>query len=294
MGESTENILVIKYALEAQGNARKGPDLPAAITRVFSAIVDVMEDHMYHATFAVEDRHWWFRNLRAILAQSLWKYLPRTADLAILDAGCGTGRNLAFYREYGRAVGIDRSPTGLSYCTKRGVTNLTMGDVCALPFKDASFDLVNSTDVLYALEPARGPDFVTESCRVLKPGGYMFLNTAAMHIPYSDHDRAVMTRKRYDKGELIELINRTPFELVQLRYWNSILLLPVVAYRAGRRMTETRKRVPRGDLRLPHEVINRLLYRLVRLEWVLAGALPFGTSLFCIARKPGVPFHDRP
>ncbi len=245
-----------------------------------------MEEHMYDDTYAVEDRHWWFRNLREILAQSIRDRVTRTGDLTILDAGCGTGRNLVFYQKYGKAVGVDRSRIGLSYCRKRGMKDLALGDVCSLPFKEDSFDLVNSSDVLYALEPSRGLDLLVEIYRVLKPGGHLFLNTAAMDILYSDHDRAVKTRKRYRKAELVGLINRTRFELLEVRYWNGALFLPVVAYRLGRRMINTRKKGTRGDLRQQKAIINGLLYSIMRLDWALAGALPFGTSLFCIVRKP--------
>ncbi len=55
-----------------------------------------MEEHMYQDTYAVEDRHWWFRNLREILTQSIRRHLTLTGNLSILDAGCGTGRNLIF------------------------------------------------------------------------------------------------------------------------------------------------------------------------------------------------------
>lgn len=246
-----------------------------------------MEEQMYDDTYAVEDRQWWFRNLREILAESIRNSAPRPADLTILDAGCGTGRNLLFYQKYGKAVGVDRSRTGLSYCRKRGVQDLALGDVCGLPFKNDCFDLVNSSDVLYALEPARGLELLAESYRVLKPGGLLFLNTAALDILYSDHDRAVMTRKRYCKAELTELMRRAGFELLTVRYWNSVLFLPVVAYRLGRRMINARSQITRGDLKQQSTPLNEFLYRLMRLDWALAGALPFGTSLFCTAKKPG-------
>jgi len=164
--------------------------------------------------------------------------------------------------------------------------DLALGDVCSLPFKTDSFHLVNSSDVLYALEPARGLDLLAESYRILKPGGCLFLNTAAMDIPYSNHDRAVMTRKRYRKAELAELIRRTGFELLELKYWNGALFLPVVACRLCGRIIHTGEKGTRGDLRQQNAMINELLYRIMRLDWALAGTLPFGTSLFCIAKKP--------
>lgn len=241
---------------------------------------------MYGDTFAVEDSHWWFQNLRKILAQSIRARVKNPNDLVILDAGCGTGRNLIFYQSYGSVAGIDLSSTGLAYCRKRGIKNLARGDVCRLPFQDARFDIVNSTDVLYAIAAERGIDLLEEAYRILKPGGHLFLNTAALDILYSDHDRAVMTRKRYYKSELVRLVDKAGFELLEIRYWNSILFLPVVAYRFCRKLLNTGKKDARGDLRHPNGLINGFLYQFMRIDWVIGGALPFGTSLFCIARKP--------
>jgi SAM-dependent methyltransferase len=245
-----------------------------------------MEEHMYDDTYAVEDGHWWFLNLRKILAQSIHDRIIHPKDLAILDAGCGTGRNLVFYQAYGIVAGVDLSSVGLAYCRKRGIKNLARGDVCRMPFKEESFDVVNSTDVIYAIAADRGIDLLEETYRILKPGGHLFLNTAAMDMLYSDHDRAVMTQKRYYKSELVKLVEETRFELLEVRYWNSVLFLPVVAYRFGRRLLNSRKSDTRGDLRQPNGLLNWLLYRIMRIDWVIGGALPFGTSLFCIVKKP--------
>jgi SAM-dependent methyltransferase len=245
-----------------------------------------MQEHMYNDTYAAEDGHWWFLNLRKILAQSIRERVGRPRGLAILDAGCGTGRNLVFYQTYGSVAGVDQSSVGLAYCRKRGIQNLARGDVCRLPFKTASFDIVNSTDVLYAVAAEHGIDLLQEARRVLKPGGLLLLNTAAMNILYSDHDRAGMTQKRYCKSELVKLVEKAKFELLEVRYWNSFLFLPVVGYRFGRKFLNPGKRETRGDLRQPNWLINSLLYRIMRIDWTIGGALPFGTSLFCMVRKP--------
>jgi len=68
---------------------------------------------------------------------------PPLAGLRLLDAGCGTGRRL---RDCGAAMatGIDLSPEMIA--TGRDElgpdARLMVGDVRALPFADASFDLV--------------------------------------------------------------------------------------------------------------------------------------------------------
>jgi SAM-dependent methyltransferase len=245
-----------------------------------------VEERMYEETFAAEDGHWWFLNLRNILGESIRRHVRKSQGLRILDAGCGTGRNLLFYADHGRVAGVDFSRFGLEYCRRRGLSDLAMGDVCRLPFRGATFDIVNSSDVLYAIDPGRAIELLQESLRVLKPGGVLFLNTAAMDIMSSDHDRAVRTRKRYRRRELAALVEESGFELLKVRYWNSILFFPVLLYRIARKALNAGKSDTGGDLKMPGPWVNRLLYRIIRLDWALAGALPFGTSLFCAARKP--------
>jgi len=72
---------------------------------------------------------------------------PRPAE-SLLDVGCGTGfftRALAASVD-GRVVGVDINPEWLEYARRHdeGRVAYTVGDAGALPYADASFDLVTS------------------------------------------------------------------------------------------------------------------------------------------------------
>jgi ubiquinone/menaquinone biosynthesis C-methylase UbiE len=69
-------------------------------------------------------------------------------------------------------VGVDLAAEAISFCRQRGLDNVYQADVCALPFVDASFDIVICSSVLYhqRVEDVAGP--VREMGRVLRPGGY--------------------------------------------------------------------------------------------------------------------------
>ncbi len=92
----------------------------------------------------------------------------------ILDAGCGTG-SLTFAlarRAQGlRIQGIDFSPVYIAHATQHNhAPNIAfrVGDICSLPFADASFDRVLSLLVLHCV-----PDTdraVSELRRVARPG----------------------------------------------------------------------------------------------------------------------------
>src|SRR5262245_16616685 len=73
----------------------------------------------------------------------------------VLDAGCGAGSltfALAQRAKDLRIEGIDFSPVYIAHATGRNRspnTTFSVGDICALPFADASFDRVLSLLVLH-------------------------------------------------------------------------------------------------------------------------------------------------
>jgi ubiquinone/menaquinone biosynthesis C-methylase UbiE len=111
-----------------------------------------------------------------------WRYRPirRTifegARGRILDAGAGTGRNMAFYPRDGEVVGIDRSPHMLDRARKRqaqlGVTaQLRLMDATATDFPDGHFDYVIATFLFCVLDEEDQLPALCELRRVLKPEG---------------------------------------------------------------------------------------------------------------------------
>ncbi len=104
----------------------------------------------------------------------LLEHAPRS--LRVLEIGAGGGFTLAKIRAMGfrNLVGSDLTPTTLEAMRgKLGSIDLVAADAESLPFRDASFDLLLSSDVVEHL-----PDLgrhVAESARILVPGGrYLF------------------------------------------------------------------------------------------------------------------------
>lgn len=99
--------------------------------------------------------------------------------LALLDVGCGPGTitvDLARLVAPAPVIGIDRAATVLAeadaFARAQGVAvEWRVGDVYALEFPDASFDVVHAHQLLQHLsEPVRA---LAEMRRVLKPGGLL-------------------------------------------------------------------------------------------------------------------------
>src|SRR5262245_27945591 len=109
-------------------------------------------DHMtadrYDLMYRVEDSHWWYCGMETITRAVLDHALPGRRDARILDAGCGTGAVMRYLADYGTVTGCDYSPDALHYAALRRHPRLCRASVAALPFPDASFDVVTSFDVI--------------------------------------------------------------------------------------------------------------------------------------------------
>jgi len=92
----------------------------------------------------------------------------------VLEVGCGTGTQLAFYRDRGcRITGIDLSAGMLQAASGRlaGGTLVCRGNAARLPFPDQTFDLVLASLVLHEMDPALRPAVVEDMLRVAVPDG---------------------------------------------------------------------------------------------------------------------------
>lgn len=103
----------------------------------------------------------------------------RFGTAQILDVGCGAGMLTNALAEKGHAVsGIDLSESSLTIAKKRDTTGRVAyqkANAYALPFPDASFNVVCATDVLEHVEIPQ--KLISEASRVLKPGGIFFFHT---------------------------------------------------------------------------------------------------------------------
>jgi SAM-dependent methyltransferase len=243
-----------------------------------SAEVDVMR--------SVEDDLWWYRALRE---QVLHCLAPLRPDFELLDAGCGSGGMLArVHDQFPRAAltGLELNERALELTRLRETgAALLRGSVDALPFADATFDVVLSLDVLIV----GGVDermAVAEMHRVLRSGGRLILNLPAFKFLRGSHDIAVNIARRYDRPQLKALLSDAGFALEQWTYWNMSLLPAVAGVRWLSRRRANQPHV-RSDLKPMWPPFNNLLAALARAEFAISRRvpLPFGTSIFGVARK---------
>ena len=240
------------------------------------------------ATALAEHQHFWFRGLRRFVRPLLARAVAGCNQPRILDCGCGTGANLAVLTELGLARGIDREWSGL--CRARAAGRLvSQATVTHLPFNDAQFDLATSFDVLYCLETADEREAVSEMCRVLRPGGCVIVNVAAMPMLTGNHSILSHEIRRYTARGLRALLEHAGLVVERLTYTNATMLPVLLPLRMAHRVLGL---VPEEDadreIQVPARPVNALLDRLLALEAAVVRHvdLPCGSSLLAMARKP--------
>jgi ubiquinone/menaquinone biosynthesis C-methylase UbiE len=154
----------------------------------------------------------------------------------VLDVGCGTGSlafALAARAKIKNICGLDFSPEYIDYASHRNSDarlEFRVGDACALPFADRSFDRVLSLLMLHFVpQPDRA---IAEMRRVARPqatvaaavwdarGGYVanriLFDTAAMLDPSANERRARnYTRPMTRPGELTTAWRKAGFQNVR-------------------------------------------------------------------------------
>lgn len=151
---------------------------------------------------------------------------------SVLDVGCGTGNNLAFFKELGlEAAGIDVSKPMLDIAAKRLGTGVELyrGQAEELPFNNGSFDIVTLITVLeFASEPTK---VLKEAARVAREQIYLgILNKTSLlainrRIKGRFRDSIYRQAKFYSIWE-IEAMVRRAMGKVPLE-WRSTLFSPL-------------------------------------------------------------------
>jgi SAM-dependent methyltransferase len=243
-----------------------------------------LEEQAYRQQFQLENGHWWFEGRRAVM----WALLGRAGvrDCArMLDAGCGTGRNLQEFGRLGPAAGVDPSPEAIDFCRQRGIEGVTRGTIEHLEFPDGAFDLILATDVLEHLRDDRAA--LRELRRVAAPGANLLCTVPAYRWLWSGHDDEHHHFRRYTLRELRAALRAGGWRPVAESYFNSVLLPPIAAVRLLARRSRRDPQAARPDLRLTPPVLNGLLAQPMRAEAALIGRglrLPAGVSIGVVAR----------
>lgn len=250
-----------------------------------------MEEAEYSRMAAVEDRHWWYAALHDLVMRFASREANRTGrPLRILDAGCGTGRLCELLARFGDVTGCDIHPAAVEASTCRGVPRVLLQDLSEGRLGEDAFDLITMMDVLYHRRVSGELTVLRNLHRALSPGGTLIMQVPAFESLRGSHDVAVHTRRRYRRRQVARMLGGAGFSVETATYRLCALFVPVFACRLLSRARTRGGSAPPSDIaKIPSAPVNSLLLRMSLLEnsLVARGArLPFGTSVFAVARKP--------
>jgi SAM-dependent methyltransferase len=234
-------------------------------------------------THRAEDRHWWYRGRRIVLERVLAD-LRLPARARILDAGCGSGRNMVEFARHGAVTGVELADASVELARERGAGEVVAGSVLEMPFEADSFDLAASLDVIEHLEDDLAA--LRELRRVVAPGGSLLITVPAYQWLWSGHDEVNHHFRRYTRRSLQRVAEQAGWQQVRTTYFNSLLLPAAILLRVldrfNRKTTESSL-----DLWVPPEPLNWLLERPLSLEAAMigrGGRIPAGLSLLAVFR----------
>lgn len=210
------------------------------------------------------------------------KYFPK-GKLAILDVGCGTGKNMEELQKFGTVYGLDNTPQAIKYCRERGLKNLKLGTAEKTPFKNCSFDIITLLDVL---EHTDDNKTLKEMRRILKKNGIIILTVPAFSWLWSRWDELLHHKRRYNIKHLTNTLRNNHFTTLHAAYLYSFLILPAMLIRTIKQRLFRKKAYP-SDFRLSSPLMNKLLGLISEIEFKISENLPVpvGTSITAVAKK---------
>lgn len=243
-----------------------------------------MEKAEYSNIYENETSFWWYRVLHQ-LVEKIVRKKAKNKNIRIFDAGCGTGRVLEILKPYGEVSGIDFSEDAVYYSHQRGMDNVERDDLNNWTAK-TSYDLIVSLDVLYHAGIEDDLAVLQKFYNALEKNGSLILNLAAFEILRRPHDLVVHTKRRYKKKILSNQLHDMGFEIEKAGYRLPHVFLIILFSKLFRKSGN--KENVKSDIEKLPKWINEILFLTGILEnfiFLKLGSLPFGSSLFIVAKK---------
>lgn len=246
-----------------------------------------MNRNFYKNYFEVEKNHWLMKVRRLIILDNIKKLFGKKGNNErILDFGCGSG---FFVKELQKAGhfscwGVDISEDAIKFGELRGTKNLSVLDSHKLNFKDNSFDIVLSMDVLEHLEDESWA--IKEIERILKPKGKFIVMVPAYQFLWGVQDEVAHHYRRYTLGGIKKrILDNGDFKILKSSYFNTFLFLPIAIVRIFSKVFNLKKRQSDFDINSPF--LDKVFFSIFNFERKLLKSIsfPFGVSVLLVLEK---------
>jgi SAM-dependent methyltransferase len=247
-----------------------------------------MDQSAYQVHVDHEETYWWFKSRRTLFLSQMQRasdeFHSRT-PLEILDYGCGSGYNLTFLSDFGKAIGGDIFKPWLENPPRARQIPRIHVDHDAAEYRER-FDIVTALDVLEHMD-----DDVEGLKKILafaKPNGQLILTVPAYQCLWGGEDVLSHHKRRYTQSSLAACVRSAGAEMLFSSYFNMTVLPLVAGVIWGKRLFSRRKSQESNVTPLPGW-LNELLYRITDFEATQVGRQrwrsPMGASIICRLRK---------
>lgn len=175
----------------------------------------------------------------------------------VLEVACGAGQGIGYLAPDARSiVAGDLSASNLEMAARShgGAAALVRLDAQALPFRDASFDVVLLLEAIYYLPDADRA--IMECARVLRQGGRLVI--ATVNRAWPDFGRSIRSTRYLDSRELVTAMRARGLDVEMFGAFADAAG-PVAAARSALRRGANRLGLVPGSLRAK-AMLKRLFY----------------------------------
>jgi SAM-dependent methyltransferase len=239
-----------------------------------------MERVVFQQMAELDERHWWYRARRRIIADLIRREAALPDDARILEIGCGTGHNLSMLSGFGHVDALELDDEVRALSEKRFGRKIMSSPLPELTeVADAHYDLIGAFDVIEHVDDDHAA--LASIATKLKRGGRFIMTVPAHQWMWTAHDVANHHKRRYSKKRLKQLIDDSPLHLQRIGYFNSLLFPLAVADRTAAKLRNKQN----ADVKLPRAPLNAALEMVFASERYLVGRVPLppGLSLFAVA-----------
>lgn len=251
-----------------------------------------MDQQYFKEYYHLERVNWWFTVRRRILRDRIHRQLQSPKGIQSLNIGAATGTTSDMLTEFGDVMSVEYDQECCDYTKTFLKTPLIQGSITDLPFSNNCYDLVCAFDVIEHVED--DAKAVEEMMRVCKPGGHIAITVPAYAFLWGEHDVINQHFRRYTKTGLLKLLKNHPGKIVYQTYFNSILFLPIAAFRLLARGISQLKGPKKETVESDHAIFgtegffNNLLAGIFSLDYYLLKwgfRFPAGVSIMVFFKK---------
>jgi SAM-dependent methyltransferase len=254
---------------------------------------NLFDPSTYKEYAKTEVRNFWYISRAKLCIIMINKYLNNGG--CFLEVGCGTGYILHIINQRLpklKLYGADIYAEGFEFVKKRLQGNVILLQIDAenVPFKH-HFDLIGAFDVLEHVEDEG--KILSEVYKALKPGGLLMLAAPQYMSLWSMWDEINCHKRRYARGQLAMITESVGFVIERETSFVFFLLPFIYLKRLFGRNKKSLRPTEENEINF---FLNKIFSVVMFFERILIGfgfSLPFGSSVFIMARKPASDISDK-